>query len=159
MTDGNPHAFHVRPGMRRGYRSEIPLPTRLVSNEEFPPLPQTAAQRAVEERILAEAGRLAPRLGLSRRDFLRRSGGIATSLLAMNAIFGRFFDVLPVEAADPGAFQARTGDPYFIRIQDQQPGPVYRIYHDSVHDKNYDPSQAIVRVLDSYEDLLKYVGD
>lgn len=114
MTDGNPHAFHLRPGMRRGYRSEIPLPTRLVSNEEFPPLPQTAAQRAVEERILAEAGRLAPRLGLSRRDFLRRSGGIATSLLAMNAVFGRFFDVLPVEAADPGAFRARTGDPYFI---------------------------------------------
>jgi predicted TIM-barrel fold metal-dependent hydrolase len=114
MMDGNPHAFRPRPGMRRGYRSEIPLPTRLVSNEEFPPLPQTAAQRAVEERILAEAGRLAPRLGLSRRDFLRRSGGIATSLLAMNAVFGRFFDVLPVEAADPGAFRARTGDPFFI---------------------------------------------
>ena len=107
MTDGNPHAFHLRPGMRRGYRSEIPLPTRLVSNEEFPPLPQTPAQRA-------EAGRLAPRLGLSRRDFLRRSGGIATSLLAMNAVFGRFFDVLPVEAADPGAFKERTGDPFFI---------------------------------------------
>lgn len=50
-----------------------------------------------------------------------------------------------------------TGDPYFIRIQDQQPGPVYRIYHDSVHDKNYDPGQAIVRVLDSYENLLKYL--
>jgi predicted TIM-barrel fold metal-dependent hydrolase len=100
--------------MRRGLRSEIPLPTRLVSNEEFPPLPQTAAQRAVEDRILAEAGRLAPRLGLSRRDFLRRSGGIATSLLAMNAVFGRFFDVLPVEAADPGAFKVRAGDPFFI---------------------------------------------
>ena len=52
-----------------------------------------------------------------------------------------------------------SGDPYFIRIQDQQPGPVYRIYHDSVHDKNYDRAQAIVRVLDSYEDMLKYVGD
>src|SRR6266702_2924927 len=114
MTNRNPHAFRFRPGMRRGYRSEIPLPTRLVSNEEFPPLPQTPAQRAVEERILADAGRLAPRLGLSRRDFLRRSGGIATSLLAMNAVFGRFFDVLPVEAADPGAFQERTGDPFFI---------------------------------------------
>ena len=63
MTELNPHAFRFRPGMRRGYRSEIPLPTRLVSNEEFPPLPQTAAQRAVEERILADAGRLAPRLG------------------------------------------------------------------------------------------------
>src|SRR6266567_945030 len=114
MTNRNPHAFRFRPGMRRGYRSEIPLPTRLVSNEEFPPLPQTAAQRAVERRILADAGRLAPRLGLSRRDFLRRSGGIATSLLAMNAVFGRFYDVLPVEAADPGAFKERTGDPFFI---------------------------------------------
>jgi len=114
MPDLNPHAFRIRPGMRRGYRSELPLPTRLVSNEEFPALPQTAAQQAVENRILAEASRLAPRLGLSRRDFLRRSGGIATSLLAMNAVFGHFFDVLPVEAADPSAFRERTGDPFFI---------------------------------------------
>ena len=114
MPDLNPHAFRIRPGMRRGYRSEIPLPTRLVSNEEFPALPQTAAQQAVENRILAEASRLAPRLGLSRRDFLRRSGGIATSLLAMNAVFGHFFDVLPVEAADPSAFRERTGDPFLI---------------------------------------------
>src|SRR5215475_13327867 len=114
MPDLNPHAFRFHAGMRRGYRSEIPLPTRLVSNEEFPALPQTAAQRQVENRILAEAGRLAPRLGLSRREFLRRSGGIATSLLAMNAVFGRFFDVLPVEAADASAFRERTGDPFFI---------------------------------------------
>jgi predicted TIM-barrel fold metal-dependent hydrolase len=100
--------------MRRGLRTEVPLPTRLVSNEEFSPLPQSAAQRAVEDRILAEAGRLAPRLGLSRREFLRRSGGMAVSLLAMNAIFGRFFDVLPVEAADPEAFKERAGDPFFV---------------------------------------------
>ena len=52
-----------------------------------------------------------------------------------------------------------SGDPYFIRIQDQQPGPVYRVYHDLVHDENYDRGQAIVRVLDSYEDLLKYLGE
>jgi predicted TIM-barrel fold metal-dependent hydrolase len=114
MTDQNPHAFRLHRRLRRGLRTEVPLPTRLVSNEEFPPLPQTAAQREVEERILAEAGRLAPRLGLRRRDFLRTSGGIATSLLAMNAVFGRFFDVLPVEAAEPAAFQARSGDPLFI---------------------------------------------
>ena len=62
----------------------------------------------------ADAARLAPRLGLSRRDFLRTSGGMATSLLAMNAVFGRFFDVLPVEAAEPSAFKARTGDAFFI---------------------------------------------
>lgn len=114
MTTRNPYAFHVRPDMRRGLRTETPLPTRLVSNEEFPPLPQTPAQRRVEDRILAEAARLAPRLGLSRRDFLRTSGGMATSLLAMNAVFGRFFDVLPVEAADAAAFKERTGDAFFI---------------------------------------------
>jgi uncharacterized protein len=100
--------------MQQGMQSETPLPTRLVSNEEFPPLPQTAAQREVEERILAEAGRLAPRLGLSRRDFLRTSGGMATSLLAMNAVFGRFFDVLPIEAAEAAAFQEGAGAPFFI---------------------------------------------
>ena len=74
----NRHAFRVRPGMRQGLQTEVPIPTRLVSNEEFPPLPQTAAQREVEQRILAAAGRLAPRLGLSRREFLRTSGGMAT---------------------------------------------------------------------------------
>ena len=114
MTLGNPYAFRVRPGLRRGLVSETPVPTRLVSNEEFPPLPQTAAQRRVEDRILADAARLAPRLGLSRRDFLRTSGGMATSLLAMNAVFGRFFDVLPVEAAEPSAFRERKGDAFFI---------------------------------------------
>ncbi|MEX2221645.1 MAG: amidohydrolase family protein [Candidatus Rokuibacteriota bacterium] len=114
MTTGNPYAFHVRPDMRQGLASELPLPTRLVSNEEFPPLPQTAAQRQVEHRILAEAARLAPRLGLSRRGFLRTSGGMATSLLAMNAVFGRFFDVLPAEAAEPSAFRERKGDAFFI---------------------------------------------
>ncbi len=110
----NPHVFHVRPGMRQGYRTEVPLPLRLVSNEEFPPLPQTLEQREVGARILADAARLAPRLGLSRRDFLRTGGGMATSLLAMNAVFGRFFDVLPVEAAEQSAFRERSGDPYFI---------------------------------------------
>ncbi len=72
MTDGNRNGFRVRAGMRRGFRTEVPLPTRLVSNEEFPPLPQTPAQQAVEHRILADAQRLAPRLGLSRRDSCRR---------------------------------------------------------------------------------------
>jgi len=110
----NRHAFRVLPGMRRGLSSEVPVPTQLVSNEEFPPLPQTPQQREVEQRILAAAGRLAPRLGLSRRDFLRTSGGMAASFLAMNAVFGRFFDVAEVEAAEPSAAKERAGAPYFI---------------------------------------------
>jgi len=114
MTTRNRYAFRLSRGMRRGVAIEMPLPTRLVSNEEFPPLPQTAAQRRVEQTILAEAARLAPRLGLGRRDFLRGSGGMAVSLLAMNAVFGRFWDVQPAEAADPAAFKERSGDPFFI---------------------------------------------
>ena len=112
--DDHHQGFRIAHGMRQGYRSETPLPTRLVSNEEFAPLPQTPAQRTVEQRILMDAGRLAPRLELRRRDFLRTSGGMACSLLAMNAVFGRFFDVLPVEAAEPAAFAERTGDPFLI---------------------------------------------
>ena len=54
--------------MRKGLTTEIPLPTRLVSNEEFPPLPQTPEQQQIEARILADAARRAKRLGLSRRD-------------------------------------------------------------------------------------------
>jgi len=114
MTVHNHYTFRLRAGMHRGLRTEVPLPTRLVSNEEFSPLPQTSAQREVEDRIRTEAGHLARRLGLSRRDFLRTSGGMATSLLAMNAVFGRFFDVTEVEAAEPAAFQERRGEPVFI---------------------------------------------
>jgi predicted TIM-barrel fold metal-dependent hydrolase len=110
----NRRAFRVRPGMQQGLRTEVPIPIRLVSNEEFQPLPQTAAQREVEARILAEAGRLAPRLGLSRREFLRTSGGMVTSFLAMNAVFGRFFDVSEAEAADQAAMQEFKGGPLFI---------------------------------------------
>ncbi len=106
----NRHAFRVRPDMRRGLQTEVPVPTRLVSNEEFPPLPQTAAQREVEHRILGAAGHLAPRLGLNRREFLRTSGGMAASFLAMNAVFGRFFNVAEVEAAEPSA----SKEPFFI---------------------------------------------
>jgi predicted TIM-barrel fold metal-dependent hydrolase len=110
----NRHAFRIRPDMRLGLQTEVPLPTRLVSNEEFPPLPQTAAQREVEDRILAAAGHLAPKLGLSRREFLRTSGGMAASLLAMNAVFGRFFSVSEVEAAEPSAAKEAAGAPFFI---------------------------------------------
>jgi hypothetical protein len=65
MTMQNRYAFRIRPRMRRGLCTEVPLPTRLVSNEEFPPQPQTAAQQEVEHRILAEAGRLARGSGLA----------------------------------------------------------------------------------------------
>ncbi|MCI0638955.1 MAG: hypothetical protein L0Y72_22915 [Gemmataceae bacterium] len=51
-----------------------------------------------------------------------------------------------------------TGDPYFINVRDDPPGPVYRIYHDSVIDDKYDRQQAVACVLTSYELLLQFAG-
>lgn len=110
----NEHGFHIGPGMHQGHQSETPIPTRLVSNEEFTPLPQTFAQREVEARILATADRMAPQLGLSRRDFLRSGSGMAVSFLAMNAVFGSFFRVSEAEAAEQAAVRELKGDAPFI---------------------------------------------
>ena len=63
MATGNRYAFRSARACVRGSATETPIPTRLVSNEEFPPLPQTAEQQRVEHHILDAAGRLAPRLG------------------------------------------------------------------------------------------------
>jgi hypothetical protein len=50
------------------------------------------------------------------------------------------------------------GDPYFINLHDPAHGPIYRIYHDSVHDRDYDRNEAVVKVLESYVDLLRFLG-
>jgi predicted TIM-barrel fold metal-dependent hydrolase len=110
----NRHRFAVKSGMRRGYTSSSPFPTRLVSNEEFPPLPQATAQQQVDRLIHLNGERIGRSLGLSRRDFLKSTGGMAVAFLAMNSIFGRFFDVLEVEAAESSAFAERSGNSPFI---------------------------------------------
>jgi len=58
---------------------ESPVPTQIVSNGEFNPLPQTAQQRRVEERIKELADAIAPKLGLDRRQFLRTGSGMAAA--------------------------------------------------------------------------------
>src|SRR5947209_5419623 len=63
---------------------ESPIPTRVVSNGEYNPLPQTAEQRRVEARITQLADELSPRHGLSRRAFLASSAGMAAAFLAIN---------------------------------------------------------------------------
>ena len=50
------------------------------------------------------------------------------------------------------------GDPYFINLNDKSPGPLYRVYHDSVHDPDYDRDEAIAKVLESYETLLQFLS-
>src|SRR5262245_32735639 len=75
-----------------------PIPTQIGSNEEYLPIPPTREQQQVALR-LRETSRLhAAALGVTRRQFLGSPCGMAAAFLAMNAVFGRHFDVSPVEA-------------------------------------------------------------
>ncbi len=85
-----------------------PIPTRIVSNGEFDPLPQTPAQQRVEARLKEMAARLGPRHGLSRRGFLASAAGMAAAFLAMNETYGALFDVTAAEASQPGVAAARA---------------------------------------------------
>ena len=75
----NRSRFAVHPWMRKGSTTRSPIPTRIVSNEEFPPLPQTPAQAAVERLVEVSAESAGRRLGLTRRDFLKTTGGMAAA--------------------------------------------------------------------------------
>src|SRR5881397_1492831 len=83
-----------------------PIPTRMISNGEYMPVPQTESQRRVEARVEALADEASRRLGISRRAFMKSSGGMAATLLAMNEVFGRFFKVSLVEMFEPAAYAA-----------------------------------------------------
>ncbi len=91
-----------------------PLPTQVVSNEEYVPLAQTAEQARVAELLDENARRSARRLGLSRRDFLASSAGMASAFLALNAVFGQFFEIDPVEAIESAAADERKPSGQFI---------------------------------------------
>jgi uncharacterized protein len=85
-----------------------PVPTQVVSNGEFNPLPQTERQRKVEDRIKDLADTIGPKLGMDRRQFLRTSSGMAAAFLAMNEVFGPLFRVNAAEAAEPEAAMERA---------------------------------------------------
>src|SRR5262249_44968679 len=91
-----------------------PIPTRIASNEEFIPPPQSEAQKRVEARIAELGEQGARRHGTSRRAFLRTSGGMAAGLVALNEVFGRCYEVSAAEAEDPKAFEERWPKDQFI---------------------------------------------
>jgi hypothetical protein len=78
-----------------------PVPTQIVSSDEYMPVPQTEKQREVEARLKDLSDRLARRQGLSRRRFFQTASGMAASFLVMNQVFGRLFEVSEAEAATP----------------------------------------------------------
>lgn len=80
---------------------DSPVPTQIVSNGEYNPMPQTEQQRKVEGMIKDLGEQYARRYGIQRRDFLRTSAGMALAFLAMNKVFGPIWEVSEAEAADP----------------------------------------------------------
>jgi hypothetical protein len=85
-----------------------PVPTQIVSNGEYLPPSQSATQKRVEARINELADLNGKRLGLSRRQFMRTSCGMAAAFLAMNEIYGNVFQVTAAEAREPEMMLART---------------------------------------------------
>lgn len=100
--------------------SGSPIPTRVVSNGEFNPMPQTAAQKSVQGQIEALADRFAKRAGLGRREFLKTASGMAAAFLAMNEVHGWIFDVAAAEASDFDAARERAEGLAAQRIFDDQ---------------------------------------
>src|SRR5215471_11701503 len=85
-----------------------PIPTQVVSSDEFYPDPQNERQREVEARLLAMADDLGGKQGLDRRRFFQSAAGMAASFVAMNEVYGPLFEVSKAEAATPAMVQERA---------------------------------------------------
>jgi predicted TIM-barrel fold metal-dependent hydrolase len=99
--------------IRKGDRDQnngvdSPVPTQVVSNEEFIPRPQTRRQKQLEDLTMEWGTANARKLGMSRRAYMASSMGIATAFLAANCVSGKNgWDVDPVEQFEPGAVEAK----------------------------------------------------
>ena len=93
------------PADEAAFRS--PIPTQVVSSDEYNPMPQTEPQARVESLIKEMADTQAQRYNMSRRKFLSTNAGMATAFLAMNSVFGPMFDVSKAEAAELPLADAR----------------------------------------------------
>lgn len=89
----------LRPAETASFPS--PIPTQIVSSDEFYPQRQNKKQREVEVRLKEMGKRLARKQGISRRAFFATAAGMAAAFVAMNEVYGDLFEVSAVEAATP----------------------------------------------------------
>jgi predicted TIM-barrel fold metal-dependent hydrolase len=85
-----------------------PMPTQIVSSDEFYPDPQNEQQKEVEARLLAMADDFGGKQGLDRRRFFQTAAGMAASFVAMNEVYGPIFEVSKAEAATSAMAQERA---------------------------------------------------
>ena len=94
---------------------DSPMPTQVVSNEEFIPRRQSEPQKHVEHLIGEMGDERAKKLGLSRRTFMASSMGLATCFLASNKVYGKVWDVDEAETWEPAAYDEKwPKSEYFI---------------------------------------------
>jgi predicted TIM-barrel fold metal-dependent hydrolase len=103
------------------YDGGLPIPTQIVSNGEFYPIPQTPKQRRIEELVRRMADERAAALGWSRRRLLQSACGTATALVALNIASGCSdsgssggFQVDDCATRDPAAARELFEADYFI---------------------------------------------
>src|SRR6266545_3171051 len=94
---------------------DSPVPTQVVSNEEFIPRPQNERQKQVEYLIGQMAEEKSRKLGMDRRAFMASTMGLATCFLASNQVYGDCWDVDEAESMEPAAYAEKwPKDEYFI---------------------------------------------
>src|SRR6266481_3568101 len=82
---------------------DSPVPTQVVSNEEFIPRPQNDKQKRVEQLTGVLAEEKSKKLGMDRRSFMASSMGMATAFLASNKVYGNCWEVEEIETLEPAA--------------------------------------------------------
>jgi uncharacterized protein len=85
-----------------------PIPTQIVSSDEYFPPPQSREQKEVEARLTALADALAAKQGMTRRRFFQTAAGMAASFVAMNQVYGPLFAASEAEAATPELAEERA---------------------------------------------------
>jgi predicted TIM-barrel fold metal-dependent hydrolase len=111
-----------------------PIPTRIASNEEFIPPPQSPQQKEYEGRLAEISTRAAKRQGVSRRDFLRTGSGMAAALVALNQVFGDCYAVDAAEVEDQQAFREKWPKDQFILDVQTHHVDVSRKWYDDTPD-------------------------
>src|SRR6266571_1881125 len=98
---------------------DSPMPTQVVSNEEFIPRPQNTRQKQIESLIGEMGAANAKKIGMDRRAFMASSMGLATCFLASNKVYGKAFDVDEAEAFEPAAVEEKwpKGEYFVMDVQ------------------------------------------
>src|SRR4029077_10853897 len=98
---------------------DSPMPTQVVSNEEFIPRPQNSEQKKVETLISTMAEENSKKLGMDRRAYLASSMGLAAAFLAQNKVYGNYWDVDLSETLEPDATEEKwpKGEYFIIDVQ------------------------------------------